>query len=463
MRRFLTLLAALVAFVATVGLVRQAGTADTPTDFLRGLFGDVIAFDRNELAIGLSLGFTLIGGWLAGELAKVAGLPRVSGYLLFGLAFGPSLARAFPILPEPLIPDAHRGPLRLVDSLAIALIALMAGGEIQVRTFRRSARAVALVLGGELAIVLVPIALAVGLLAPWIGPLAGLAAREIWIVAVITGFLAMGNSPAIVIAVLKELGARGPMRDAVLTTTVAKDLLLIVLATVLFAVGVATLSTGDGAPGLDRAAIRDLAWHLLGSLAVGGLIGALSRFLVERAGGRIGFVTAGLGLGIALVAELLHLAPLLVGLSAGFVQANVWPEKTSRLFRNVQDIMLPVSVVFFANAGASIDLAALASVWPLALGLVAARLVLMAFAVSWAMRTAGVPEPARRWAWTGFIAQAGVSLALAREFEQSFDAFGFALPVYTIFVTMIAFHELIGPPIFAFGLRRAGEVREERA
>jgi hypothetical protein len=37
------------------------------------------------------------------------------------------------------------------------------------------------------------------------------------------------------------------------------------------------------------------------------------------------------------------------------------------------------------------------------------------------------------------------------------------VPVYTIFVTMIAFHELIGPPLFAWGLRRAGEVPERPA
>jgi Kef-type K+ transport system membrane component KefB len=458
MRRALAVSAALGLLVAIVTVVRGAGSGEE-SFVLRGLLGDFIELDRRSLAIGLSLGFTLVGGWLAGELVATAGLPRLSGYLVFGLVFGTSAASFLPGV-VPLVPEAHRGPLRLVDSLAIALIALMAGGEIQIRTFRRSARAVALVLAGEAAFVLVPIALAIGLLAPWIAPLAGLATREIVVVAAIAGFLAMGNSPAIVIAVLKELGARGPMRDAVLTTTVAKDLLLIVLATVLFAIGVAALSTGEGAPGLDRTAIQGLAWHLLGSLAIGGLVGVLSRLVVERADGRIGLVIAGLGLGIAVVSEFLHLSPLLVGLSAGFVQANVWPAKTSRLFRNVQDIMLPVSVVFFANAGASIDLRALASVWPLALGLVAGRLALMAFAVSWAMGRAGVPEPARRWAWTGFIAQAGVSLALAREFEHSFADFGFAVPVYTIFVTMIAFHELIGPPLFAWGLRRAGEVPE---
>lgn len=452
MRRTIGILVALAALVGIVLVLRQVGAKDDSVT-LQGLFGDFIEFDRRHLSLGLSLGFTLLGGWLVGELIAPLGLPRMTGYLAFGLAFGPSVAELAGGV-EPLIPTAHRGALRAVDILAISLIALMAGGELQLRTVGRSLRAAVGTTAGEALLVFVPITLGIGLLGAWFGPLADLTATELWFVASVAGLLAVGNSPAIVIAVLKETRAAGPMRDAVLTTTITKDLLQILVAAMLFAGGAVLLGDAGG----TGSGIRSLSWELLGSLGLGAAIGIGSVRLVEHAGQRIGLVTAGMGVVVAAMSEACGVSPLLTGLAAGVVQANLWPERTGRLFRSMQDLFLPVSVIFFANAGASIDLDALASVWPVALGLVAVRLVLMRTAVTAGMRWAGVPEPAAGLAWTGFIAQAGVSLALAREFESSFPGFPFTAVVTTLLVAMIVFHEVIGPPIFAWGLRRAGEV-----
>jgi Kef-type K+ transport system membrane component KefB len=251
------------------------------------------------------------------------------------------------------------------------------------------------------------------------------------------------------------------MRDTVLTTTITKDLLQIVVAAMLFAAGAAVVVTDGDAAG--AAGIASLLWHLLGSLGIGVAIGFASAWLVDHAGDRIGLVTAGMGVAVAAIAEVCGVSPLLTGLAAGLVLANLWPERTARMFRTMQDVFLPVSVIFFANAGASIDLVQLASVWPLALGLVTIRLVLMRSAVTAGMRWAKVPEPAAGLAWTGFIAQAGVSLALAREFESAFAGSSFTGVVTTLLVAMIAFHEAIGPPIFAWGLRRSGEVPRDDA
>ena len=460
MRRTLGILASLATLVAIVLTVHGLGFQSEAMT-LRGIFGDFIEFDRRHLALGLTLGFTLLGGWLVGELVAPLGLPRMSGFLVFGLVFGPSAAAIGGSGTEALIPTAHRGALRAVDALAISLIALMAGGELQLRTVRRSFRAAIGTTTAEVLLVFLPIAVAIGLLGTRFGPLAGLAPIEVWFVASVAGLLAVGNSPAIVIAVLKETRARGPMRDTVLTTTITKDLLQIVVAAMLFAAGAALVVTDGDAAG--AAGIASLLWHLLGSLGIGVAIGFASAWLVDHAGDRIGLVTAGMGVAVAAIAEAGGVSPLLTGLAAGLVLANLWPERTARMFRSMQDVFLPVSVIFFANAGASIDLVQLASVWPLALGLVTIRLVLMRSAVTAGMRWARVPEPAAGLAWTGFIAQAGVSLALAREFESAFAGSSFTGVVTTLLVAMIAFHEAIGPPIFAWGLRRAGEVPKDDA
>ena len=70
----------------------------------------------------LALGFALIAAALTGALFEHARLPRVSGYLVFGMVCGPYVAN---ILTQQMARD-----LQLVNGLAIALIALIAGLEL---------------------------------------------------------------------------------------------------------------------------------------------------------------------------------------------------------------------------------------------------------------------------------------------------------------------------------------------
>ena len=70
----------------------------------------------------LALGFALIAAALTGALFEHARLPRVSGYLVFGMVCGPYVAN---IITQPRARD-----LQLVTGLAIALIALIAGLEL---------------------------------------------------------------------------------------------------------------------------------------------------------------------------------------------------------------------------------------------------------------------------------------------------------------------------------------------
>ena len=49
------------------------------------------------------------------------------------------------------------------------------------------------------------------------------------------GLLCVANSPAIVLAMINETGARGPMCDTALAATVCKDLILVILISILLA------------------------------------------------------------------------------------------------------------------------------------------------------------------------------------------------------------------------------------
>ena len=70
-------------------------------------------------ATALALGFALIAAALSGALLERFGLPRVTGYLLFGMVCGPYIAN---IITRPMARE-----LQLINGLAVVLIAFIAG------------------------------------------------------------------------------------------------------------------------------------------------------------------------------------------------------------------------------------------------------------------------------------------------------------------------------------------------
>ena len=67
----------------------------------------------------LALGFTLIVALVTGEFLRRFRLPRLTGYLLFGLAIGPYLGN--------VITEAMARQLLAVNGIATTLIAFIAG------------------------------------------------------------------------------------------------------------------------------------------------------------------------------------------------------------------------------------------------------------------------------------------------------------------------------------------------
>jgi Kef-type K+ transport system membrane component KefB len=452
-RRTFVLLAVL-ALLATLVFVAHALE---PT-----LAGDVSAIGADGEDLGralngvtLSLGFLLLGSWLLGEVVGRFGLPRVVGYLLFGVLAGPGLLPTVLGVPAPVTAN-ELTLLRRLDALAISLIALVAGGEIKVSFLRGMLGRIATVLGTQVGTILVGGSIVAFLvILPWVPSLRELPTAAAIHLAVVIGLLCVANSPAIVIAIIDETGARGPMCDTALAATVCKDLVLVILLTILLGFVPIAFGSPDGADG--GGLVGEAAWHLVGSIGFGVVVGIAMHYAAARIEKRIDVFIVLCGFAIAFAADALHFAPLLVALVAGFTQANIWPERSERMFHSIETLLLPVYCVFFATAGAGIRIDAVVALWPVALVLVGTRLVLV-----WAGTTAGAKlaklDPGiRPWLWTAFTPQAGVAIALANEVAKAIGDRPFIPDLASLLLAAIAMNEILGPLLMKWGLQRAGE------
>lgn len=394
--------------------------------------------------VALPLGFALIAAYFMGLAAERARLPRLSGYLLFGLLCGPFLLN--------LITASMARDIQVVNGFALALIALVAGLELNVGRLRPHLRAVLLVGGSVMIGTLAVLTAALWAAWPWL-PLGDVAPGIPRLAAaLITAALVASFSPTVTIAVIAESRARGPLTELVMAVVIMGDLLLIFLFALAMQFARLTMAAVPGEVGLSV----QLAWEILGSLAFGAIVGAGFAAYLRAIGREVTLALLAVCALLAVVAPLWHLELILAALAAGLVVENIAPPEGDGLKEAIERGALPVFIVFFAAAGASLQLDALATVGATALLLAVVRFALIRGLSEAVVRGASLRDTPARDVWMGLISQAGVTLGLATLVAAEFPGWG--TPVRIVIVALTGLHVLTGPIVLKAGLQRAGEV-----
>jgi Kef-type K+ transport system membrane component KefB len=138
---------------------------------------------------------------------------------------------------------------------------------------------------------------------------------------------------------------------------------------------------------------------------------------------------------------------------AGFMVEN-FTLQGDRLIVGLERSAFPVYVIFFAISGATIDLGALKEMWVLALILVAVRALMFYGGTLAASRVARDLRPHAHSLWSGFLAQAGVTIGIASLIDRRFTWGG---DLKTIVLAVVAINQLIGPVLLKWLLERKGE------
>lgn len=392
---------------------------------------------------GLALGITLIAAYLAGALLERFGLPKVTGYLLFGLVCGPYLLN---IINRPMARE-----LQLFNGLAVALIAFIAGLEINVARLRPRLASITRLGVVILATLYLVLFVVFWIVWPWlpIAPDASPAVRAalaFLLTAVVASF-----SPTVTIAVVAESRSAGIFTETSLAIVILADLVLILMFTAAME-AVRFVAGGTQEVGL----IASASWEIIGSLAFGAIIGALFSIYLRTIGREVTLVLVGVCVLLSVAARALHFEPVLAALAAGLVVENIAPPQGDTLKRAVERGALPVLVIFFVAAGASLQLDALESIGLIALAVAVLRGVLAWGGAAMGARASGQTPPVSNLLWMSLISQAGVTLGLTLIAAQEFPEWGG--PFQTLMVSLIAINQLIGPVLLRTALARAGEI-----
>jgi Kef-type K+ transport system membrane component KefB len=420
---------------------------------MQGMSGELVTASQTLASIG----FTALFAFTVGEVFGSLKLPRVTGYILTGIVLGPHLSEVFS--------SEVVARMQMFNTLALGLIALSAGLELDMRGTWRLMKT----LGVTIALKIVALLALVG------GTFVGI--EMIWSpfeltlnqaigVGLIVATLGIGTSPAIALAILNDTKAKGRLSELLLSMAVLKDLVVVVSLAIAMAVVTALLSGG----GFDPHALTHVAKEIGASVLAGAIIGGLTIAYIRFIHKEMLFFVVAMILGVAQISALLHLELLLVFIVAGFLVRNFSPYEHD-LMHPLEVVALPVFVVFFTTAGANIDLGKTWTVLPVALALFAARTLAYFLAARLGSVICREPEAIKKHSWMSYLPQAGVTLGLVTIAVGKLTGGASPNPLLVevaevmepLGVALVALNLLVGPVTVGVALKKAGEVPEDNS
>ena len=396
----------------------------------------------------LSFGFMILAAYTVGEVASAFRLPKIVGYMVAGILFGPSMLG--------IVSKLATMQLASVSKLAIALIAFLAGAELEWAEVRRRGVTILKILGSELGVCFLALVALLLALRPWVPFLEGTGTAAAIALAVLFASVAIVHSPAVTMALLTETRAKGDVARTTLGVVLVADVAVILLFTGALAIARALAPSAAGAADTSFLLV---AWEILGSIVVGAALGgivALYLKFVQRELFLFALVATMFG---AELARLLHVETLLTLLVAGFVAENATDHEGKELRHAMERAAAPVFVVFFALAGAKLGLDEIVTMLPIAIPVVLVRIFAIRAGTILGARWAGLPREQGRLISMGLVSQAGVAIGLSAVIAEAYPERGPAIAA--LFLAVIAINETLGPIFFRNALVKAGEVTQE--
>jgi len=241
----------------------------------------------------LLLGVIILGSWLSGRLIRRVGLPPITGQLLFGVLVGPSFWTWLHRPEMSLINASQLVSLQGPESLAVVMIGLVAGAEIDWLFLRSKLRVITALAAGQMILVFIAVAFVAFAFLDSISQ------------SVIVATIAATSSSAVSVALLREMRHPTDFARLLLATTVAKDLFLVVAFSVILFVLAATTTT------TAHQAWYWIALHLAGSIGVGIALAFPLRWALARIERRMTAVVLVTAIFLAILCSTIGVAPLI--------------------------------------------------------------------------------------------------------------------------------------------------------
>lgn len=381
-----------------------------------------------------SAGLLLIMGYILGQLSERIKLPAITGYILAGILVGSSGLK--------MIRHENLEILNVLSEITLSFIAVIIGGEFSFYKLK---------LYGKKIVVLTIIQMLLTFLMVSFGLILINIPNYL---AFILGAIAAATAPAATVVIVEKLKARGEFVDYLYGIVALDDAGTVILFSIAFAI------SGSMISGIDvefSHAIIHALLDILYSFLIGVSGGLIIHFAAnkKRNLNEIKIITLGMLFMTTSIAISLNFSPLIANMTVGMLLINL-SKKNIRILHALEPMTSPLYAIFFAIAGAELDLNVFTNTSVLIAGLAFILLRAMGkyFGIYFGSTALKIKNPIRSYLGLSLLPQAGVAIGLVLFVQGSPIVSNAAESVQTeismminIVLMSVFFNELFGPPL----------------
>lgn len=407
----------------------------------------------------LALSIALFSGLMLSRLAKLAGLPAVTAYLVAGILIGPYLLGAIGVEGLGFVSHENVDSFGIISDVALGFIAFCIGNEFRLAQLKQIGKKATVI--GIFQAVITTLVVDAALIAlhfamPEVLPLPA---------AIVLGAVASATAPAATLMVVRQYKAKGPVTDVLLPVVALDDAVGLVLFAISFGIAKALIS---GSVDVISIILEPILEVVL-SLGLGFLMGLLftycERFFHSRSK-RLSMSVAFVFVTVAISMIDFHIGEVHVAFSSllscmmlGTVFCNLC-DFSEELMDRLDRWTGPLYILFFVLSGAELELSVFKQGAVVLIGVVyiIARSLGKYFGARTSAQITHCDKNIVNYLGITLLPQAGVALGMAIK-AQTLGEQGAIVANITLLAVLI--YELVGPMLTKMALLKAGEIKPE--
>ncbi len=392
----------------------------------------------------LLMGVILIGAFLIAKLFNKIKLPKLTGFMITGLIVGPNVLN--------FLNNEHLLQLKFFENFALAFIAITAGGELKYSRIKKILKPVSLILFNQIFLVFFALLfLLIPLSKIFLG---GLITNENYLIgfSILFAATALSKSPATTMGIITELRAKGRTTEIVLAVTVLKAIIVVLVFPLVITYSKVYLIQEFR---FSSQEMLGLIYNVLGSIALGIVIGTVIILFLKYVRTEKALFLFLTGILLTELSGIFGLEILISSIITGIVVEN-FSQKGQELIEGIEKTSLPLYIIFFTFAGASLHLDTLKKALFMTLILVLLRMLFLYLSNFIAGYVLKEDRIITHYSWLGFLGQAGIAVGLANIIEKAIP--GETGQIFkSILIATVVINEFLGPIFFKYLLIKAKE------
>ncbi len=388
-----------------------------------------------------SAGLLLVAGYIFGQLAEKIKLPTITGYILAGVLIGSSGLK--------MIRHENMEILYILSEITLSFIAVIIGGEFSFSKLKIYGKNIMILTLSQMLFTffLVSFGLIIIGFSQYIG--------------FILGAISAATAPAATVVIVEKLKARGKFVDYLYGIVALDDAGTVILFSIAFALSGSMIAQTDmHLFSSILSAFKEIFVSILLGAAGGAIIHLAT--IKKRNINEIKIISLGVIFIVTSITISLHLSPLIANMTLGMVLINL-NKKNARILFSFEPLTPPLYAIFFAIAGAELNLKIFQNKTILFAGFmfILLRFLGKYFGIFFSSSLLKLESNVKKYLGLSLLPQAGVAIGLVLFVQGSplVAEAGISIKAeiseMTNIILMSVFcNEILGPPLSKFAVTK---------